>query len=194
MLESMWCSQGICDSRGSMSKYMHSHVFIYFLIHLWKLETLLDVHACLCVLPAQNVERQAPSCEAGVACQCCPSGTDTRGASGPLNRLPGWAGSHTSRDRRGEREKHKKRKKSGGWGRNDIGQLATNAREIKTKLFTVVSLIIRKRENNKKKCNWGKKILYNIVLIALYFLSPFYLYSHSVVIHFFSLLTGKCLL
>lgn len=138
----MWCSQGICDSRGGMSKYMHSHVFIYFLIHLWKLQTLLDVQACPCVLPVQNAERRAPSCEAGVACQCCPSGTDTRGASGPLNRLPGWAGSHTSRDRRGEREEKKKKKRVGG---ENSRQLAISVRDIKRKLFPV-ALTANKRK------------------------------------------------
>ncbi len=73
---------------------------------------------CLCAIPVQNAEREAPSCEAGAACQCCPSGTDTRGASGLLNRLPGWAGSHTSGDthreierERGERE----REEQEGW-------------------------------------------------------------------------------
>lgn len=56
-----------------------------------KLEVVLDVRVrvSVCVVPVQNAEREAPSCEAEAACQCCPSGTDTRGASGPPNRLLG---------------------------------------------------------------------------------------------------------
>lgn len=74
-----------------MHKYMH-----FLCAHVLSNSSLASVEngnvpmrVCPCALPAQNVERQAPSCEAGAACQCCPSGTDTRGASGLLNRLPG---------------------------------------------------------------------------------------------------------
>ena len=102
-------------------KNMHSHVFMCWLIHLRpqtqkrKLEVLLDVRVrvSVCVLPVQNAEREAPSCEAEAACQCCPSGTDTRGASGPPNRLLGWAGSHTSRDTERGREERKERERNG---------------------------------------------------------------------------------
>ena len=90
---------GVCDVHGisvtgGMHKYMHSHVFTCLLIHLWpRLKLEMDSWTCVCVcpcaLPVQNAERGAPSCEAEAACQCCPSGTDTRGASGLLNRLPG---------------------------------------------------------------------------------------------------------
>lgn len=69
-------------------------------------------YVCPCVIPVQNAEREAPSCVVGAACQCCPSGTDTHGASGLLNRLPGWAGSHTS----GERERESEGREEGkGW-------------------------------------------------------------------------------
>ncbi len=77
---------------------MHSHVFMCLLVqHLpqMKLDKILDVcegvraRVCKCAVPARNAEREAPSCEAEAACQCCPSGTDTHGASGRLNRLPG---------------------------------------------------------------------------------------------------------
>lgn len=75
-------------------------------------------YVCPCVIPVQNAEREAPSCVVGAACQCCPSGTDTHGASGLLNRLPGWAGSHTSGER--ERVRGERRKRGGG---KDSGQL-----------------------------------------------------------------------
>lgn len=80
---------------------------------------------CPCGVPVPNAERGAPSSEAGAACQCCPSGTDTRGASGLLNRLPGWAGSHTSRDTERERGRERERQREGeeqeGWRKKTAG-------------------------------------------------------------------------
>lgn len=130
MLGRVWGSWGTCDV--GMHKNMHSHVFMCFLIYHWpeiKMESLSAcacVHACVCVclctIPVQNLEREAPSCEAEAACQCCPLGTDTRGASGLLNRLPDWVGSHTSRER-GAREREREEKGAKGGGGTDIGQL-----------------------------------------------------------------------
>lgn len=97
---------GSCDvgMYKNTHKNMHSHVFMCFMIYVWPAHLRAWVCASMhaCIIPVQNVEREVLSSETEAACQCCPLGTDTRGASGLLNRLPGWVGSHTSTDTEGE--------------------------------------------------------------------------------------------
>lgn len=108
-------------------------------------------YACPCVIPVQNAEREAPSCVAGAACQCCPSGTDTHGASGLLNRLPGWAGSHTSgeRDRKREGERGEEQK---GVEEKKAGNYASTVKEMKKQCLPMLGewKTVGARENERE--------------------------------------------
>lgn len=120
----LWCEY---------AQNMHSHVSMCLLIHpQMKLEMFPDECVCVCVcarlcvwvkaLPVQSVEREAPSCEAEAACQCCPPGTGTLAASGLLNKLLGWAGSHTSRGKGREGgERGETSKRGGGKDSRQLG-------------------------------------------------------------------------
>lgn len=87
------CARGVhgVSVMGGLHKSMPSHVSQVFTDLSLSYNQIGNAggSACPCGVPVQNAERKAPSCEAGAACQCCPSDTDTRGASGPLNRLRG---------------------------------------------------------------------------------------------------------